>query len=49
MKSIRRIIVKMSGLIAMLALFVGVSSAQAACISWFHQPKIPQDMDRFIK
>jgi cyclic lactone autoinducer peptide len=40
---------KLFGLVASLALALGVASTQAACIMVFHQPKVPQGMGRFVK
>ena len=46
---IRKVTFRIGGLIASLALFFGIASSQAACASWYHQPKVPQAMDRFKK
>jgi len=37
------------GLLAAFALAIGVASTQAICIIIFHQPKVPQGMERFKK
>jgi cyclic lactone autoinducer peptide len=44
MKNVERFIRRFGGTIASLALIVGVASANAACIWWFHQPKVPNGM-----
>ncbi|MEI6579833.1 MAG: cyclic lactone autoinducer peptide [Eubacteriales bacterium] len=49
MKKFQGALLKWGSLVASLALFVGVSSAQAACCWWFHQPKVPQGMEKFKK
>jgi len=28
-------------------LLLGVASTQSLCAAWFHQPKVPQGMDKF--
>ena len=49
MKNIKTIAIKFGGLIASLTLAVGVVSTQAAiCIIVFHQPKVPQGMNKFL-
>ena len=48
MKKLKSSLVKWSGLgVSALALVVGVASANSACLFWFHQPKVPQGMDKF--
>ena len=32
-----------------LALMIGVSSVNDACILWWHQPQVPQGMEKFKK
>jgi len=49
MNRLRAIIIKLSGLLAALALAVGVASAGAICILIFHQPKIPEGMRKFTQ
>ena len=46
---ISKLTFRIGGLIASLALFLGIASSQAACASWYHQPKIPHAMERFKK
>ena len=35
--------------VANLALSTGERSVNSACVSWFHQPRAPKEMDRFKK
>ena len=41
--------IKLGGLFAALALVLGVASTNAACFSFFHQPKVPLGMEKFVK
>jgi cyclic lactone autoinducer peptide len=41
--------IKLSSLLASLALFFGVVSAQSTCYAFYHQPKVPQGMSKFIR
>ena len=45
----RNVLFRLGGLIASLALFLGVASSQVTCVSWYHQPKVPQEMTKFKK
>jgi len=49
MKKLNGLAAKLCGLLASMALVLGVASSQAVCISVFHQPKMPQGMGRFVK
>jgi cyclic lactone autoinducer peptide len=49
MMKIKGVLLKMTGAIAALALFMGIASSQAACALWFHQPAIPKEMKRFMR
>jgi cyclic lactone autoinducer peptide len=49
MKKFVAIGIKLSGLLASLALFFGVVSAHSTCYAFFYQPKVPQGMSKFIK
>jgi len=49
MKNMKSAVLKWSGVLASLALIVGTVSVQPMCWFWFHQPKVPQGMDKFIK
>lgn len=49
MKKLKGSLLKWGSLVATLALFIGASSAQAACCWWFHQPEVPKGMDKFTK
>ncbi len=45
MKRIMAFLIKHSGVLAALALFVSVSSVDSACYLAFHQPKMPEELD----
>ena len=49
LKRLKIIVTVICGLIASLALTLGVASAQALCVIHFHQPKVPQGMSKFLK
>ncbi len=49
MGKIKGIALKWGSLVASLALFVGVTASTQACFWWFHQPKVPQGMEKFTK
>ena len=49
MDKMKNVSKKREGLIASLALAVGVASVNSACYGWFHQPKVPQSMQKFKK
>lgn len=40
---------KLSSLMCALVLTVGVTSANSACFAWFHQPKVPEGMQKYVK
>ena len=49
MKRLKSLLVIIGGLLTSLALTVGVASAGAHCMLIFHQPKVPQGMNKFMK
>jgi len=49
MSMLRSTVTKLGGLVAALALIVGVASAQAMCVAFYHQPKIPQGISKFSR
>ena len=49
MKRVYIIATKLAGLLASIALMLGVASTQAVCVMIYHQPKVPQEMSRFNK
>jgi len=50
MKKLKELATRFGGMFAAFALVIGMVSAQpATCIIIFHQPKVPQGMDKFIK
>ena len=48
-KRINSVLIKLGGLLASLALVFGVASSQAACVAFYHQPKVPQGMSKFVR
>ena len=45
-----RIIGKFGGtLLCTMAMVVGAASVNAACVIWFHQPDVPNEMAKFKK
>ena len=49
MKQVKQAIIKIAGLMASFALVLGVTTATSACSWWYHQPKLPEGMDKFKK
>lgn len=49
MKKLNSAVVKWAALLASLVLVVGSASMQACCVFWYHQPKVPQGMEKFKK
>ena len=49
MKKIKQFIVKNGGLLAALALTVGVFSANSATCFWFNQPEMPETLNSYRK
>ena len=49
MKKISNIIFKLSSSVAALALAIGLSTVNSACVFWFNQPKMPESMNKFSK
>jgi len=49
MKKLKILLMVFGGLLASLALSMGVASAHALCVYNFHQPKVPQGMNKFRK
>jgi cyclic lactone autoinducer peptide len=49
MKKIRFVLIRLGSLLASIALVMGVVSSQAVCIAFYHQPKVPQGMSRFVR
>jgi len=49
MKKLNSIVLKFSSSLAALALLVGVSSANSACVFWFNQPEMPKAIEKFRK
>jgi len=49
MKKLSVVAIRLGGLLASLALVLGVASSNATCVMAFHQPKVPQGMSKFAK
>lgn len=49
MKKVSSILLKASSMLTALALTIGVSSMNSACMMWFNQPKAPEEMEKYIK
>lgn len=47
--SLRKFMYGLGSMVCSLALLIGVSSANAACLHWFHQPKVPEGMKKYVK
>lgn len=45
----KKLTAKLSKSVAKTALSMGLKSSEAACTYWFHQPVVPQGMDKFKK
>lgn len=49
MKMFKAAVLKWSAVVASLALLVATTSTTQVCWFWFHQPKVPQVMEKFKK
>ena len=49
MRKFKAAILKVGGMLASLALTLGVATEPSACMTWFHQPKVPQGLEKFKK
>lgn len=49
MKKIKQFIIKNGGLLAALALTVGIFSANSATCIWFNQPEMPEALNSYRK
>jgi len=49
MKRFRTIGIKLCGLLASTALFVGITSSVPICFFAFHQPKMPLGMSKYME
>lgn len=47
MKRIFTFLIKHSGALAAVALFISISSMDSACFMGFHQPNVPKALDSF--
>jgi len=45
----KKAFLRMGTMVSSLALVLGVASFEAACFMFFHQPKVPQGMEKFAK
>ena len=49
MRKLSAVLVKIGGLLASVALVMGVASSQALCVAVYHQPKVPQGLGKFVR
>lgn len=49
MKKLKTIVMKLVSFLPALALITGIVTANSACVSLFHQPKIPQGLNKYRK
>lgn len=49
MKKISNNIFKLSSSVAALALAIGLSTVNSACVFWFNQPKMPESMTSSVR
>ncbi len=49
MKNFNKFMEKACGILASLALIIGISSVDSACFLFVHQPKVPEAMNKFKK
>ncbi len=49
MKLISKFLLKYGTVLSALALIIGVSTVDSACVIFYHQPKVPAAMNRFKK
>ena len=49
MKKVNKIIAKISTVLPVLALMVGIIAANSACVSYYNQPETPSAMDAYRK
>jgi cyclic lactone autoinducer peptide len=47
-KKVLDLITRTGGIaLSFLAILVGIASVNSACMLWYHQPKVPQGMEKF--
>lgn len=49
MKKVSSVLLKVGSMLTALALTIGVSSMNSACMMWFNQPKAPEEMKKYIR
>lgn len=49
MRKIKSFFLKYGTALSALALFIGVTSVNSACFTFYHQPQVPAAMNRFKK
>ncbi len=49
MKKVSSVLLKVGSMLTALALTIGVSSMNSACMMWFNQPKVPEEMEKYIR
>lgn len=49
MSLLEKLSMKVSTMVASVALSLGIRTVNAACTAWFHQPEVPEGMEKFKK
>ena len=49
MKRVISVLLKVGSILTALALTIGVSSMNSTCMMWFNHPKVPKEMEKYIK
>lgn len=49
MSKTNKLSARFAEIIAAIALLMGIVSVNSTCYCWYHQPKVPQGMQRFKK
>lgn len=49
MKRLKKMALKASGVLPVVALALGKSTVSNACVLWFHQPDIPEKLKKMMK
>ncbi len=49
MSKSKKLSVRLAEIIAAISLLIGIVSVNSTCYCWYHQPKVPQGMQKFKK
>jgi len=49
MVKVKSMLITWGGMVASLALVVGLATTTSACVWWYYQPKVPAGMKKFEK